>query len=65
VGLNKAPENLFEPKYENAEIVGVLNNHHDGLVAQYSVWAICENPRLNIDHLGSGPIKFLADWMAD
>jgi len=51
VGLGKAPENLFEPKYKNAEIVGILNTHHDALVAQYSIWAICENPNLGIEHL--------------
>lgn len=51
VGLNRAPENLFEPRHSNAEIVGVLNGHDDNLVAQYSVWAICENPTLTLPNL--------------
>ena len=51
VGLNKAPKNLFEPRHDNETIVGVLNDHDDKLVAQYSIWAISENPDLSIKHL--------------
>lgn len=46
VGLDKAPENLFGLKFENRAVIGQLNQHPDRIVAQYSVWAINENPRL-------------------
>lgn len=52
VGLDRAPEHIFDPRYTNAEIVRALGNHHDEIVSQYSVWAIVENCNLNINHLG-------------
>jgi hypothetical protein len=52
VGLNRAPPNLFEPNYSNAEIVRVVGRHHDPIVSQYSVWAITENPSLGVADLG-------------
>lgn len=52
VGLDKAPPNLFDPHYENAELVKQLGGHHDPSISQYSIWAINENDRLNINHLG-------------
>lgn len=51
VGMNKAPENLFDVKHSNRSIIGQLNGHDDKLVAQYSVWAIAENPALGINDL--------------
>jgi nucleoside phosphorylase len=51
VGMDKAPENLFSPKYPNSDIVGILNTHDDPLVVQYSIWAICENSQLNFSNL--------------
>ncbi len=52
VGLNHAPANLFEPNYSNAEMVRIVGRHHDPIVAQYSVWAITENPSLGVADLG-------------
>jgi hypothetical protein len=51
VGMNKAPENLFHAKHSNRSVIGRLNVHHDGLVAQYSVWAIVENPEFGVGDL--------------
>ena len=52
VGLDKAPPNMFDPDYDNSEIVRVLGEHHDPIVSQYSVWAITENPNLGVGDLG-------------
>ncbi|MFV3130105.1 hypothetical protein [Niveispirillum sp. KHB5.9] len=52
VGLNKAPEHLFDLSHDNKTIIGALNSHHDPIVAQYSVWSICENPRFSVLDLG-------------
>jgi hypothetical protein len=52
VGLDKAPANMFDPNYDNPEIVRVLGGHHDPIVSQYSVWAITENPNLSVGDLG-------------
>ena len=51
VGMNKAPENLFDAKHLNRSIIGQLNGHDDELVAQYSVWAIAENPGFGVNDL--------------
>ena len=55
VGLQKAPENLFDPRYSNAELVRELSKHDDVSVAQYAVWAIKEHPKLGVSHLGFEP----------
>jgi hypothetical protein len=52
VGTARAPEHIFHPRHTNATIVEVLGRHHDAVVSQYSVWAIVENPSLNITDLG-------------
>lgn len=52
VGLNKAPENIFHPSFTNGAIVKKLGDHHDGLVSQYSAWAVAENPNLTVSDLG-------------
>jgi len=52
VGIDRAVENLFDPKYPNSEIVRVLGGHDDDVVRQYSVWAIIENDRLSMNNLG-------------
>jgi hypothetical protein len=52
VGLDRAPSNLFHPRYSNAEIVKALGKHDDMMVSQYSVWAITENSSLSISDLG-------------
>ncbi len=52
VGLNKSPENIFDPRHSNAEMVRVLGGHHEPLVSQYSVWAAAENPHLGTSNIG-------------
>lgn len=52
IGLGKAPENFFDGKFENRHVIGHLNRHEDRIVAQYSVWAICENKTLGPKALG-------------
>ena len=52
VGLDRAPENMMHPRLENSELVRALGGHHDNVVAQYTAWAITENPSLNLGDLG-------------
>jgi len=52
VGLRRAPENLFDPRFQNAELVRKLSQHDNMEVTQYAVWAINEHPELGIGHLG-------------
>ncbi len=52
VGLDRSPENLLNPRHSDAEMVKALGRHHDPIVSQYSVWAITENDRLKLVHLG-------------
>lgn len=56
IGLEKAPEHLFELGHLNAAVIGRLNGHPDPMVAQYSAWAVCEHPKLNLSHMAS-PIE--------
>jgi nucleoside phosphorylase len=51
VGLDRAPENLFSLSLPNSEVIGELNKHPDPIVAQYSIWATYENPRLSLKNL--------------
>lgn len=52
VGLDRAPQNMMHPRHGNSELVKALGDHHDNLVAQYTIWAITENPSLNLGDLG-------------
>lgn len=52
IGLDKAPENIFHPKYPNKDVLGKLNLHDNKKVAQYSIWALVENENYNIEDLG-------------
>lgn len=52
VGLRRAPEHLFHPRFENSQLVRKLSQHDDVEVTQYAVWAINENPELGVEHLG-------------
>ncbi|WP_375571684.1 hypothetical protein ABWH92_02020 [Ahrensia marina] len=52
VGLGRAPENLFDPRFANGELVRQLSTHDHTNVAQYAVWAITENPTLTVQNLG-------------
>lgn len=51
VGLGKTQFRLFSPHHTNASMIGELNSHDDPTVAQYSIWAVFENPNLGIGHL--------------
>jgi hypothetical protein len=64
VGLDRAPENMMHPRHENSELVKALGGHHDNVVAQYTVWAITENPSLNLIDLGID-IKLVEDQPAN
>ncbi|WP_157403895.1 hypothetical protein [Paracoccus sp. N5] len=52
VGLNKAPDNLFDPRHANRALVRDLCGHDDDLTSQYAVWATAENPHLSAKDLG-------------
>lgn len=52
VGLNRDIQHLLHPRHENGAIVRALGQHDDPIVRQYSVWAVIENARLGIEHLG-------------
>lgn len=52
VGLDRAPINMLNPRYDNAEMVRALGKHDDNTVSQYSIWAITENPSLGVCNLG-------------
>jgi hypothetical protein len=52
VGLDRAPKNLLNPRHDNPAMVRALGKHNDPIVSQYSVWAVTENPKLSIEHLG-------------
>lgn len=52
VGLDRSPENLLNPRHSDGEMVKALGQHHDSVVSQYTVWAITENDKLRLIHLG-------------
>jgi nucleoside phosphorylase len=51
VGLDRAPENLFSLSLHNDQVIGELNAHPDHIVAQYSIWATYESPKLGLKNL--------------
>ena len=52
VGLDRDVQHLLHPRHENGVIVRELGQHDDSIVRQYVVWAVIENHRLTLDHLG-------------
>lgn len=52
VGLDRDVQHLLHPKHENGVIVRELGQHDDPIVRQYAVWAVIENHRLTLAHLG-------------
>jgi hypothetical protein len=52
VGLDRDVQHLLHPRHENGVIVRELGQHDDAIVRQYVVWAVIENHRLTLDHLG-------------
>jgi hypothetical protein len=52
VGLDRDVQHLLHPRHENGVIVRELGQHDDLIVRQYAVWAVIENHRLTLDHLG-------------
>lgn len=51
MGLDRAPENLFSLSLQNEQVIGELNSHPDPIVAQYSIWATYESPKLGLKNL--------------
>lgn len=54
-GYNKVPENLFHPRLANVKLMGELNGHDEPTVAEYSIWALVQNPDCEISDLGFDP----------
>ncbi len=52
IGVNRDIEDLFHPAHTNGTFVRELCTHDDPIVQQYSVWAVTENARLDLQHLG-------------
>lgn len=52
VGLDRDVQHLLHPRHDNGIIVRELGQHDDAIVRQYVVWAVIENHRLTLDHLG-------------
>lgn len=52
IGVNRDIEHLFDPSHSNGAFVRELCTHDDPIVQQYSVWAVAENERLDLHHLG-------------
>ena len=52
IGLDRDIQHLLHPKHDNGVIVKKLGTHDDIIVRQYVVWAVIENSRLTLDHLG-------------
>jgi hypothetical protein len=52
IGINKDIQHLLHPRHENGAIVRALGQHDDPIVRQYCVWAVIENRRLDLEHLG-------------
>lgn len=52
IGVNRDIEHLFDPRHSNGTFVRELCSHDDPIVQQYSVWAVTENARLDLEHLG-------------
>lgn len=51
VGIEKAPENMFDASHPNSSVIGALNTHPDAVVAQYSIWAAMESKLLGLAHV--------------
>ena len=51
IGLDRAPNNIFHPRFDNSELVAKLCKHDDIMVSQYAVWAITENSSLGRKNL--------------
>lgn len=51
VGIEKAPEHMFDANHANSDVIGALNRHPDAIVAQYSIWAAMESKQLGLAHV--------------
>ncbi|APT34910.1 hypothetical protein MCBMB27_05619 [Methylobacterium phyllosphaerae] len=58
-GYDKAPEDMFSPRYDNRIFLGELNQHESPMLAEYSVWALWERPDLGFPDLRIAPDQFL------
>ena len=44
IGYNKAPEDLFDPRFSNELFLGQLNAHGASDISEYSIWALWKRP---------------------
>lgn len=51
VGIEKAPEYMFDSDHPNSSVIGALNSYPDAVVAQYSIWAAMESKQLGLAHV--------------
>ena len=51
IGYGRAPPNLFDPRHENQVFLGLLNDHGNDEIAEYSVWALCQRSDLEFADL--------------
>jgi hypothetical protein len=58
IGLQRAPSTLFSDRHPVSSVIGDLNTHEDGVVAQYSFWATAEHPNLNLNSVSVPPSLF-------
>ncbi|MDQ0251502.1 hypothetical protein J2W22_003590 [Sphingomonas kyeonggiensis] len=58
VGLQRAPDTLFSDRHPVSSVIGDLNTHDDGIVAQYSFWATVEHPDLDLGSVSVPPAVF-------
>ncbi|WP_300397317.1 hypothetical protein [uncultured Sphingobium sp.] len=58
IGLQRAPSTLFSDRHPVSSVIGDLNSHEDGIVAQYSFWATAEHPDLSLDSVSVPPSLF-------
>jgi len=52
LGLGKAPEHLFHPRFGNKKMVKTISRVEDPILSQYAVWAIAENPLYTASDIG-------------
>ena len=58
IGLQRAPSTLFSDRHPVSSVIGDLNTHEDGIIAQYSFWATAEHPDLDLGSVSVPPSVF-------
>jgi hypothetical protein len=51
-GYGQAPPHMFEPKHQNRILLRDLNRHEIADVAEYSIWALWQNPAYGFEDFG-------------